>query len=121
MKIDRFVLFIIVVIAAAYFFPGWATYEGKISIDSISSIGVSIIFFFYGLKLSFDKLRTGLKNWKLHLLVQSSTFILFPLLVLLLYPLAANTTYKTLWLALFFLAALPSTVSSSVVMVSMAK
>lgn len=121
MKIDRFVIFIIAVIAAAYFFPGWATYEGKISIDSISSIGVSIIFFFYGLKLSFEKLRAGLKNWKLHLLVQSSTFILFPLLVLLLYPLAANTTYKTIWLALFFLAALPSTVSSSVVMVSMAK
>jgi sodium/bile acid cotransporter 7 len=121
MKIDRFVLFIIAVIAAAYFFPGWATYEGNICIDSISSIGVSIIFFFYGLKLSFEKLRAGLKNWKLHLLVQSSTFILFPLVIFLLYPLATNTAYKTIWLALFFLAALPSTVSSSVVMVSMAK
>jgi sodium/bile acid cotransporter 7 len=121
MKIDRFVLSIIAVILVAYLFPAWATPEGNLSIDSISSIGISIIFFFYGLKLSFEKIRAGLKNWKLHLLVQSSTFILFPLMVLLLYPLANTTEYKTMWLALFFLAALPSTVSSSVVMVSMAK
>jgi solute carrier family 10 (sodium/bile acid cotransporter), member 7 len=121
MKIDRFVLSIIAVILIAYLFPAWATHEGKLSIDTISSVGILVIFFFYGLKLSFEKLRVGLKNWKLHLLVQSSTFILFPLIVLLIYPLADKTAYKTIWLALFFLAALPSTVSSSVVMVSMAK
>lgn len=121
MKIDRFVLFIILTIVIAYFFPAWAVRENDSSIEIISSVGVSLIFFFYGLKLSFEKLREGLKNWRLHLLVQSTTFIIFPLIVLLFYPLVNTSEQKTLWLAIFFLAALPSTVSSSVVMVSIAK
>lgn len=118
MKIEKFVLFIIGAIVFAYFFPEWGA---KNIINTISSIGVSLIFFFYGLKLSPSKLKAGLKNWKLHFLVQASTFILFPLLVLLARPFLQNQEQETIWLAFFFLAALPSTVSSSVVMVSIAK
>lgn len=121
MKIDGFVLSIIAVIGIAYIFPQWGIPESKIPIDTISSIGISLIFFFYGLKLSPTKLKEGIKNWKLHLLIQASTFLIFPLLVLLFYPLIKNETQETIWLAFFFLAALPSTVSSSVVMVSIAK
>ncbi len=121
MKIDGFVLSIIAVIGIAYIFPQWGIPESKIPIDTISAIGISLIFFFYGLKLSPTKLKEGIKNWKLHLLIQASTFLIFPLLVLLFYPLIKNETQETIWLAFFFLAALPSTVSSSVVMVSIAK
>ena len=121
MKIDKFVLFIIGIIILAYFFPQWGIENSKIPIDTISAIGISLIFFFYGLKLHPTQLKAGLKNWKLHLLVQGSTFLMFPLLVLLLRPFIQNEEQETIWLAFFFLAALPSTVSSSVVMVSMAK
>lgn len=121
MNIDGFVLSIIAVIGIAYIFPQWGIPESKIPIDTISAIGISLIFFFYGLKLSPTKLKEGIKNWKLHLLIQASTFLIFPLLVLLFYPLIKNETQETIWLAFFFLAALPSTVSSSVVMVSIAK
>lgn len=120
-KIDGFVLSIITVIGIAYFFPQWGTQESKIPIDTISAIGIFLIFFFYGLKLSPSKIRSGLKNWKLHVLVQAATFIVFPLIVLAFHPFLQNEAQETLWLAFFFLAALPSTVSSSVVMVSMAK
>ncbi|XMO87550.1 bile acid:sodium symporter family protein [Algibacter sp. AS12] len=120
-KIDKFVLSIIGVIILAYFFPEWGVSESKIPIDTISTVGISLIFFFYGLKLSPAKLKAGLKNWKLHLLVQSATFLIFPMLVLGCRPLIQNEIQETIWLAFFFLAALPSTVSSSVVMVSMAK
>ncbi|MEQ8418590.1 MAG: bile acid:sodium symporter family protein [Arenibacter algicola] len=120
-KIDGFVLSIIAVIGIAYIFPQWGTADSRVPIDTISAIGISLIFFFYGLKLSPQKLKAGLKNWKLHLLVQASTFLIFPLIVLTFYPLMQNEEQETLWLAFFFLAALPSTVSSSVVMVSMAK
>ncbi|SFW28635.1 bile acid:sodium symporter family protein [Cellulophaga fucicola] len=121
MKIDKFVLFIIAVITVAYFFPQWGAKDSLIPINTISSVGISLIFFFYGLKLSPSKLKAGLKNWKLHILIQASTFILFPLLVLLVRPLLQSQEQETIWLAFFFLAALPSTVSSSVVMVSIAK
>ncbi|CAM4202182.1 bile acid:sodium symporter family protein [Zobellia nedashkovskayae] len=121
LKIDGFVLSVIAVIGIAYVFPQWGTPESKIPIDTISAIGISLIFFFYGLKLSPAKLKAGIKNWKLHVLVQGSTFLIFPLLILVFRPFIQNEAQETIWLAFFFLAALPSTVSSSVVMVSIAK
>ncbi|MFY0713052.1 bile acid:sodium symporter [Seonamhaeicola sp. NFXS20] len=121
LKIDGFILAIISIIIIAYFFPYWGTDKSNIPINTISTIGVSLIFFFYGLKLNPSKLKAGLKNWKLHLLIQLSTFLIFPLLILFLYPFIKTQEQETIWLAFFFLAALPSTVSSSVVMVSIAK
>lgn len=121
LKIDKFVFFISIAIALAYLFPQWGTQESKLPLNTISSIGISLIFFFYGLKLSPEKLKQGLKNWKLHLLVQGATFLLFPLLVLLIHPFIQNEEQENIWLGFFFLAALPSTVSSSVLMVSLAK
>ncbi len=121
LKTDRFVLFIILVITLAYFFPQWGAKTSPIPLDAIGTIGISLIFFFYGLKLSPQKLVAGLKNWKLHLLVQVSTFVLFPLMVIPFYPLVHTAHQETMWLALLFLSALPSTVSSSVVMVSIAR
>ena len=108
-------------ISVAYFLPQWGSSKSPIPIDLIGSIGISMIFFFYGLKLSPEKIKSGLKNWKLHLMVQSSTFLLFPFIVLLFLPFVKSERSEVLWLSFLFLAALPSTVSSSVVMVSIAK
>ena len=105
-------------ILLAFWVPG---IEKIIPLDIISTFGISGIFFFYGLKLSPEKMREGLSNWKLHLVVQTTTFILFPLLALIFLPFITDEAHVTLWLGVFFLTALPSTVSSSVVMVSNAK
>ncbi|PWH84898.1 bile acid:sodium symporter family protein [Brumimicrobium oceani] len=121
MKIDKFVIAIIISIIVAYFLPQLGASNSPIPLDTIASLGISLIFFFYGLKLSTEAIKSGLKNWKLHVVVQASTFILFPLIVVAFYPLVKDTNQETLWLSLLFLAALPSTVSSSVVMVSLAK
>lgn len=120
-KIDKFVLSIIVVVLLAYLFPQFGSKSSPIPLDRIGSIGVSLIFFFYGLKLSPEKIKSGLKNWKLHLVVQACTFLLFPIVILCFYPFLDSENDKNIWLAFLFLASLPSTVSSSVVMVSMAK
>lgn len=120
-KIDIFVLGIILVIILAYFFPGLASKQSSVPLDTISGIGISLIFFFYGLKLNPEKIKQGLKNWRLHILVQAFVFLVFPLTVLAFYPLFESGTYFNIWLAFLFMASLPSTVSSSVVMVSIAK
>lgn len=120
-KLDKFVIAILCTIGLAYVFPQWGTASSPVPINTISTIGISLIFFFYGLKLSPDKIKEGLKNWKLHVLIQSTTFLFFPLIVLLFRPFLQTEEQELLWLAIFFLAALPSTVSSSVVMVSVAK
>ncbi|SEK99248.1 bile acid:sodium symporter family protein [Parapedobacter koreensis] len=121
MKLDKFVIAIIVSILLAYFFPQPGSSQSPIPLDTISSLGVSLIFLFYGLKLSTAELVRGLRNWKLHVLVQGTTFVIFPILVLLVYPFIHGEKQQTIWLSFLFLAALPSTVSSSVVMVSMAR
>ncbi|WP_299396499.1 bile acid:sodium symporter family protein [uncultured Gelidibacter sp.] len=121
LRIDTFVIAIIISILIAYFFPQLGASDSPVPMNLISSLGISFIFFFYGLSLSTEAIKNGLKNWKLHVSVQGSTFVLFPLLVLPFFPLVKGTSHELLWLAFLFMAALPSTVSSSVVMVSMAK
>lgn len=118
--LDTFILLLVGMIVLAKLYPQGGTARGPWSLSSLSGYGVSLIFFFYGLKLNFPALKTGLRNWRLHLVVQCSTFLLFPLIVLACKGLFTVDSY-TLWLGTFFLASLPSTVSSSVVMVSIAE
>ncbi len=108
-------------ILAAWIKPGIGMDLNYIDLNLVINIGVILIFFFYGLKLDWVKMKAGMRNWKMHFAVQLTTFLLFPLLILPFYPLMKNTDYEILWLGMFFLAALPSTVSSSVVMVSIAR
>jgi len=121
MGLDSFVLALLGMILLAYLWPTPGIQQGIFSLKEIASYGVSLIFFFYGLRLSPEKLREGLGNWRLHLVVQLATFILFPLLILLVGQFIPREGREMLWLGVFFVAALPSTVSSSVVMVSLAK
>ncbi|SHJ11048.1 solute carrier family 10 (sodium/bile acid cotransporter), member 7 [Mesonia phycicola] len=118
MKINGFVVSLLATILVAYLFPQLGDY---LPLKTITDIGIGFIFFFYGLKLSVSELKLGMSNYKLHILIQLTTFLLFPALVLIAYPFLKDTTAEEYWLAFFFLAALPSTVSSSVVMVSLAK
>jgi sodium/bile acid cotransporter 7 len=118
--LDGFLFAIIVMITLAYFFPGPGILQKPISIEALANYGVTGVFFFYGLKLNREKLKKGLANWRMHVLVQLTTFIVFPLLALAIKPCFVTENAGHLWLGIFFLAALPSTVSSSVVMVSIA-
>lgn len=120
LQFDPFILFLFLAIIVAYFFPQPYLFNGGELLKVVTSVGVALIFFFYGLKLSFQQIRFGLSNWKLHVIVQSVTFVLFPVLLLLFRPFVHTALQEQFWLSFFFLAALPSTVSSSVVMVSIA-
>lgn len=118
--IDYFVLVLLLMIVIARFWPEPGIGEGAFDLPQLANYAVSLIFFFYGLRLNKDNLFVGLSNWKLHVTIQLSTFLLFPLLILVLKPFF-GTGLQYLWLGTFFLASLPSTVSSSVVMVSVAE
>lgn len=118
--LDWFILAIIGMIAFASIWPTPGIQKGFFSLKSIAGYGVSLIFFFYGLRLSPQKLREGLGNWRLHMVVQLSTFVLFPIILLVLKRYFGSNGNELFWLGAFYVAALPSTVSSSVVMVSIA-
>lgn len=118
--LDWFILALVGMIGLAKLWPGPGIKEGLFSLSSLATYGVSLIFFFYGLKLNVGQLREGLQNYRLHIVIHLSTFVLFPALVLTARSVFMTTDTALLWLGIFYVAALPSTVSSSVVMVSIA-
>lgn len=118
MRSHGFIVAIFISIGIAYFFPQGID---LLPLKTITDIGIGLIFFFYGLKLSPQEFKTGFLNYKVHIIIQLTTFIIFPLLCLLCLPLFEDGLRSDLWIALFFLGTLPSTVSSSVVMVALAK
>lgn len=117
--VNGFFFLLLIGIFLAWVFPEWGMEGSWIPFDEVTYYGVVMIFFFYGVKLSPRGLIAGLANWRLHVLVQATTFLVFPVFILLLYAFFGNEG-SLWWIGVFYLAALPSTVSSSVVMVSIA-
>jgi len=116
-----FFFLMIGVIFLAWIYPPVGIEESPLQLPTIAGYGVSVIFFFYGAKLSPESLLIGLSKWRLHLTVQLSTFVLFPLAVGALRLIFKDYFSTNIGLGIFYLAALPSTVSSSIVMVSIAR
>ncbi|WP_419868103.1 bile acid:sodium symporter [Chryseobacterium sp. CT-SW4] len=120
-KQNIFLLLLILMVVLARLIPFQESYNRYFNLSGFIDWGIAGIFLLYGLKLNLKEVVKDISNWKVHVLIQAGTFILFPLLVFLFYPLAKDSDYYNIWLSVFFLACLPSTVSSSVVMVSIAK
>lgn len=118
--LNGFFFLMIAMVILAWLFPDWGAGNHRHLLKTVSNVGVGVIFFFYGLKLNWTRLKTGLGHWKLHLIIQATTYLVFPLIILLLHTLFFQPEYDYWWIGVFYLAALPSTVSSSVVMVSIA-
>jgi sodium/bile acid cotransporter 7 len=118
--VDWFLLGMVVAVALAWLFPEPGARGGALHPELVNKIGVALIFFLHGLALSFQALKQGTLNYRLHLLVQLSTFLLFPLLGILVFFGTRSFLEPDLRVGLFFLCALPSTVSSSVALTAAA-
>jgi solute carrier family 10 (sodium/bile acid cotransporter), member 7 len=119
-KPDWFLIGMVLATMLAWAFPEPGATGGWMRPELVTKGSVALIFFLHGLMLSFAALRAGALNWRLHLLVQSCTFLLFPLIGLALNAALDGRIAFELLLGLFFLCALPSTVSSSVAMTATA-
>lgn len=116
---NNFLLGLILAIFLAWLFPKLGSSEGPIQWKPWINGGIALVFFFYGVKLNPRQLMEGLLNWKLHLTIQLFTFIVFPFLVLMIFRWLPWVD-QDFELGISYLAALPSTVSASVVMVNIA-
>jgi len=121
MKIDGFLLAIIAAIALALAAPQLGSADGPLHLSRLTNIGVSLVFFLHGAGLSPQALKTGASNWRLHLLVQASTFLLFPALGFAIFAGARSWLPDETRLGIFYLCALSSTISSSVAMTALAR
>ena len=85
-----------------YLLPYRESYNAYFNLGTFIDWGIVIIFLLYGLKLNLREVLNDVKNWKLHLLVQIATFVLFPLLVMPFYKIAQGTEFYVLWLSIYF-------------------
>ncbi len=74
-------------VIAGKLIPYQESYNQIFNLEQFIDWGIAGIFLLYGLKLNLKEVLKDVSNWKLHLLVQAGTFILFPALVLVFYPL----------------------------------
>jgi sodium/bile acid cotransporter 7 len=115
--LNGFLLGIFVAIGLAAILPDLGSMESNIPWKPFIQVGIALLFFFYGLKLDPAQLRAGLSNWRLHVLIQVTTFLGFPLLVFALVNFVPGLD-PNFALGISYLGALPSTVSAAVVLVS---
>lgn len=117
-----FLIGLCAVIVLAFWRPEWGGGgERGLPVDLLRPAGVFLIFFNQGLGLSREALCRGAGNWRLHLCVQSAVFLLVPLLAFLLIlatvPLLPEGDLRAGFL---YLAVLPTTITSAVVLTSAA-
>jgi sodium/bile acid cotransporter 7 len=103
---EPFILMLLGTVVLASLLP--ARGEMATIVGYAADIGIVLLFFLHGAKLSRDAIWAGLRNWKLHLAVLAITFVAFPLFGLGL-------------TALPFLTLLPSTVQSSIAFTAIAR
>ncbi|MDG1579393.1 bile acid:sodium symporter family protein [Pseudomonas sp. GOM6] len=87
----------------------------------LTNLAIGLLFFLHGAKLSREQIIAGASHWRLHLLVFSCTFVVFPLLGMALKPLLAPLTGDALYLGMLYLCALPATVQSAIAFTSLAR
>jgi sodium/bile acid cotransporter 7 len=121
MKKEWFLVGMVVAIALATITAPLGQSGGWIHLDQLTGIGVAIVFFLHGLGLSPQKIKQGVSNWKLHVYIQCATFVVYPLLWLLLGDGLLAYLPSALAFGFCYLFVLPSTISSSVAMTSVGK
>jgi sodium/bile acid cotransporter 7 len=121
MATDWFLIGMIGAVVVASIAPNVGRSGGVLHVDTISDWGIFTIFFLHGIALSTERLKQGLARWPVHLVVQSFTFVVFPLIGFVLALTGGRWLPHDLMLGFIYLCVLPSTVSSSVAMTSLAR
>ncbi len=115
---DNFTLMLITCVVLASLVPCQGVVAAQL--NTLSNIGISLLFFVHGAKLSREAIFSGLMHWRLHLTVLCTTFVLFPFVGLLLQPVLEPLVTPALYIGVLYICMLPSTVQSSILFTSIA-
>jgi sodium/bile acid cotransporter 7 len=121
---NGFILGLFAAVLLAFLFPEPGSHNGALQPGLLNPIGIALILFLQGLSLAMDKVRSGAANWRLHAVVQTFTFVVFPLAGLLLHfvmPRLWTTEPRAVQQGFLYLCVLPSTISTSVVLTAVAR
>src|ERR1700722_12780562 len=116
---DTFTVLLVATVVLASFAPPSAAFELPVKIAT--DVAIAFMFFLYGARLATANVIAGVAHWRLHALVLASTFVLFPLVGLLLFhSLPQWLVPGPLRLGMLYLCLLPSTIQSSLAFTSIA-
>ena len=118
LHIDTFLLVLIGAVIAATVLP--CTGTGKVFFEHLTNAAIALLFFMHGAKLSREAIIRGISNWKLHSFVFVSTFVVFPILGIVLGLLPIPGLTPELYQGFLYLCVLPATVQSSIAFTSIA-
>jgi sodium/bile acid cotransporter 7 len=102
LKFDWFLPGMVFATVLAWLFPEPGAAGGWLHPELLTKVGIALIFFLHGVALSFAALKAGTLRWPLHLVVQTSTFLLFPVLGLGLMQLLGTKVPAELALGCFY-------------------
>lgn len=117
--IDAFLLAVGAALALAALLPARGSAAAVMSV--IARAAIAMLFFLYGLRLSPQQTWQGVRQWRLHLLVLGTTFVIFPVLGLAARVLVPSVLTPELYEGLLFLCLVPSTMQSAVAFTSIAR
>ncbi|MEY4687148.1 MAG: hypothetical protein RIR76_1171 [Verrucomicrobiota bacterium] len=120
-RVDWFQVGLFGAMALAWLAPAPGAAGGWLRPEVLTKAAVSLVFLLHGLRLPFDTLRSGALNWRLHAIVQGTTFLIFPLIGILLFVALDGSMAPELRAGLFYLCVVPSTVSSSISLTAVAR
>jgi sodium/bile acid cotransporter 7 len=115
--LDPFLLLLIAMVVLASMVPAHG--RGAQAVNIAADVGIVLLFFLHGAKLSREAIWNGARAWKLHLATLGTTFAAFPLLGLATQQIGALPA--TMRAGLLFLTLLPSTVQSSIAFTAIAR
>ncbi|HYZ72783.1 MAG TPA: bile acid:sodium symporter, partial [Chthoniobacterales bacterium] len=78
-KQNGFIIALLCAVGSAFLFPSAGAKGGWLHPDLINNVGVALILFVQGLAMAVERMKAGAGNWRLHLIVQGFTFLIFPL------------------------------------------
>lgn len=110
---DPFIVALLTAALLASFFP--VTGSGLDGLKDVALVAIGLLFFLYGTRLSTRETLAGLRNWRLHALVLTTTFVLFPLVGLTARLLEPGLLTPELASGVLLLCLMPSTVQTCVV------
>lgn len=121
MKLDGFLAGVIIAIGLAVAAPGLGAAGGPLHMSLVTDLGIGLVFFLHGAAVSPESLHSAASKWRLHLYIQVSTFVLFPILGAAIYFGLSTCISPELRQGMFYLCAVSSTVSTSVAMTSLGR
>jgi solute carrier family 10 (sodium/bile acid cotransporter), member 7 len=119
LPIDSFLLALAATVALAALVPAHG--EAADAVSAAAKAAIALLFFLYGTRLSPQQAWHGVRQWRLHLLVLATTFVVFPMLGLAARALVPSVLTIDLYNGLLFLCLVPSTVQSSIAFTSIAR